>query len=167
FGRQIACSKSIPIDKRYYLTARAPGLYVYPYFAHPAFYQKRLSTLARQLATRSGRRPLRLFFSGTVDKEYYSRQPGFDMLTRPTIIKHLVDKLVQPKYRNLNQKTKIIITNDVSDDIAKHQLSPEEFLRSVALSDFFLCPPGCGMPHCHNIVEAMSVGSIPITNYNN
>ena len=35
----------------------------------------------------------------------------------------------------------------------------------MAEADFFVCPPGCGMPHSHNIVEAMSVGTIPITNY--
>jgi hypothetical protein len=29
----------------------------------------------------------------------------------------------------------------------------------------FLAPPGFQMPQCHNIIEAMAVGCIPLTNY--
>jgi hypothetical protein len=32
-------------------------------------------------------------------------------------------------------------------------------------SNFAICPPGWLIPHSHNLVEAMSVGTIPITNY--
>jgi hypothetical protein len=39
------------------------------------------------------------------------------------------------------------------------------WLQNLAMSDFFLCPPGFVMPMCHNIIEAMAVGAIPITNY--
>lgn len=35
----------------------------------------------------------------------------------------------------------------------------------LASADFFLCQPGEIMPQCHNIVEAMAVGTIPLTNY--
>jgi glycosyltransferase involved in cell wall biosynthesis len=35
----------------------------------------------------------------------------------------------------------------------------------MSRSDFFICPPGWRMPHSHNLIEAMSAGTIPITNY--
>ena len=35
----------------------------------------------------------------------------------------------------------------------------------MSRSDFAICPPGWLMPHSHNLIEAMSVGTIPITNY--
>lgn len=40
-----------------------------------------------------------------------------------------------------------------------------DWLPTLASADFFLSPPGIIMPMCHNIIEAMAVGTIPITNY--
>ena len=45
------------------------------------------------------------------------------------------------------------------------RIDETRWLATLATSDFFLCPPGYVMPMCHNIVEAMAVGTIPITNY--
>lgn len=44
-------------------------------------------------------------------------------------------------------------------------IAPSTWLRTLAKSDFFLCPPGIVMPMCHNVVEAMSVGTIPLIGY--
>jgi glycosyltransferase involved in cell wall biosynthesis len=38
-------------------------------------------------------------------------------------------------------------------------------MDAMSRSDFFISPPGWRMPHSHNLIEAMSVGTIPITNY--
>jgi len=45
------------------------------------------------------------------------------------------------------------------------RIEPQDWLSTLALADFFLSPPGIVMPMCHNIIEAMAVGTIPITNY--
>lgn len=42
---------------------------------------------------------------------------------------------------------------------------PEEWLGTLARSRFFLACPGVRYPMSHNIIEAMAVGSIPITQY--
>lgn len=39
------------------------------------------------------------------------------------------------------------------------------WLQTVASADFFLCPPGIVMPMCHNVIEAMAVGTIPLIGY--
>ena len=39
------------------------------------------------------------------------------------------------------------------------------WLATMASADFFLCPPGIVMPMCHNVVEAMAVGTIPLIGY--
>lgn len=44
-------------------------------------------------------------------------------------------------------------------------ISPSEWLPTLAQADFFLCPPGIVMPMCHNVIEAMSVGTIPLIGY--
>jgi glycosyltransferase involved in cell wall biosynthesis len=41
----------------------------------------------------------------------------------------------------------------------------KNWMYDIARADFFLSPPGIVMPMCHNIIEAMSVGTIPVTNY--
>ena len=41
----------------------------------------------------------------------------------------------------------------------------DQWLITISFADFFLCPPGIVMPMCHNVIEAMSVGTIPIINY--
>jgi hypothetical protein len=45
------------------------------------------------------------------------------------------------------------------------RIDPGGWLETIARASFFLCPPGYVMPMCHNITEAMAVGTIPITNY--
>lgn len=44
-------------------------------------------------------------------------------------------------------------------------IQPSEWLPSLASARFFLCCPGGRQPLCHNLIEAMSVGTIPIIEY--
>lgn len=47
----------------------------------------------------------------------------------------------------------------------RFRINDRQWLQTLARSDFFLCPPGYVMPMCHNAIEAMAVGTIPIINY--
>jgi hypothetical protein len=44
-------------------------------------------------------------------------------------------------------------------------IDPKDWLPNLSKVDFFICPPGYVMPMCHNVIEAMAVGAIPIINY--
>jgi hypothetical protein len=44
-------------------------------------------------------------------------------------------------------------------------IAPSQWLATLAKADFFLCPPGIVMPMCHNVIEAMAVGTIPLISY--
>jgi hypothetical protein len=153
-GRKIACTQTIMLDKKYYLPHEVDA-YIYPYFAYPDFYKERRPTFSL-----TEPRSIRLFFSGTVHNGHYAVAARFNILTRPEIIKVFTKLLKQNPL-----KAQIVVTDDASNNLAKHCLSLREFLDKLADSDFCLCPPGWAMPHCHNIIEAMSVGSIPVTNY--
>jgi len=59
----------------------------------------------------------------------------------------------------------ILFRGDVTPMASNHFLSRERYLRMLARSEFALCPPGVFMPHSHNLVEAMAVGTIPLVNY--
>ena len=43
----------------------------------------------------------------------------------------------------------------------------EEWRHYLSSSKFLFCAPGMTMPMCHNVIEAMSVGVVPIINYQN
>ena len=50
-------------------------------------------------------------------------------------------------------------------DTSKMWIDPKDWLPDLSKADFFICPPGYVMPMCHNVIEAMAVGTIPIINY--
>jgi len=50
-------------------------------------------------------------------------------------------------------------------DSALARIPSEDWLRNIAAADVPLCPPGTIMPMSHNIIEAMGVGTIPLTSY--
>lgn len=56
-----------------------------------------------------------------------------------------------------NQDHKVLIV----DRIKNLSIHPSEIRKYVSQFDFFLALPGVFMPLCHNIIEAMSVGTIP------
>ncbi len=41
----------------------------------------------------------------------------------------------------------------------------EQWIQTLALSDFYFACPGVEMPLCHNLIEALAAGSIPILQY--
>jgi len=47
-------------------------------------------------------------------------------------------------------------------DSSVSQVAMEDFRQVVSGFGFFLCAPGVFMPLCHNLVEAMSVGTVPV-----
>ena len=44
-------------------------------------------------------------------------------------------------------------------------IPPRRWLEALAKADFFLACPGVGMPLCHNLIEAMAAGCVPILQY--
>ena len=40
-----------------------------------------------------------------------------------------------------------------------------EWLATLSMADFYLCAPGQRMPLCHNAIESMAVGTIPVISY--
>jgi glycosyltransferase involved in cell wall biosynthesis len=164
-GRVIDGERIVTLERRYYSAPRQPSTFVLPYFAHPLFYQSSVEPLARRLAAGDGARPQTLFFSGTVDEAHYAAAARFSLVVRPVILAALRQALLSPRLAMLARRSEIHLQTDIKDSDLKHQFTLPQYLEKLAGADFTLCPPGCGMPHSHNIIEAMAVGTIPITNY--
>jgi hypothetical protein len=121
---------------------------------------------------RSFRKSMKIFFSG--DTKGYSQNriqhpkaklPRLEVIN--TILENLEDdalRIDDPSDLN-NMRDSTNINKCVIVDTSKIWVDSRDWLGDLARSDFFLCPPGIVMPMCHNIIEAMAVGTIPITNY--
>jgi hypothetical protein len=143
---------------------------IMPYPMHPSHATTDLEERLKLL--RSSERNVGVFFSGDT-KEYVRNRVRYPKpkLPRLEIINSILDRMGKnvlhiedlSVLKNLNdssciQKCVIVDTNKVWVD-------EKDWLGIIARANYFLSPPGIVMPMCHNIVEAMAVGAIPITNY--
>ena len=140
-----------------------------PYPVHPVHAGPDLPERLRRYRTVA--RKMRVFFSG--DSKGYVRNrilypkpklPRVEVIE--AILRHMADRA--PLVRS-EQHLASLCANGYVDRclIMDHDSRIDEtrWLATLATSDFFLCPPGYVMPMCHNSVEAMAVGTIPIINY--
>jgi hypothetical protein len=141
-----------------------------PYPVHPVHDGPDLQ--ARLQKYRASERKMRVFFSG--DSEGYVknriRYPK-PKLPRLEVINAILQGmgenvlLVQGE-RHLDSVCASGYVNQcLIMDQNQSRIDETRWLQTLATSDFFLCPPGFVMPMCHNTVEAMAVGAIPIINY--
>lgn len=76
------------------------------------------------------------------------------------------NEVVEPAMEFLKGKENACLAvRDIRKPGSKYEISFNDFEKQLEASDFFIAPPGNGMPHCHNIMEALSRGCVPITNY--
>ena len=141
-----------------------------PYPVHPLLSGAGLPQRMEKL--RENEKRLRIFFSG--DTEGYTKNrihyPN-TKLPRLEVINTILDKLGSKTIHvkdasSLNQLfDSDFINSCVIVDTSKFFVDPTDWLPGLSKADFFICPPGYVMPMCHNVIEAMAVGTIPIINY--
>jgi hypothetical protein len=165
-GREPVVGKTpIRIDSNFYAALPQAGAHlVMPYFAYPDFYGARLQF--RAASFQPGPRRHRIFFCGSAEEELYTTQFRFPMLNRFQIVDCILKNFPDQIARSMagpEKPLKLILSEDKTKE--KYPLSVAGFYAILTRSDFFLSPPGWVMPHSHNIIEAMTAGAIPITNY--
>jgi hypothetical protein len=167
--RVILIDYNIFQDKR---ELREKNYAVIPYSMHPKVYVTNPPMEMKTLPA-SGRN-VRLFFSGNTEEAQYSGNEltrRFKLLPRFQTVR--LARELQPdrvvlirtplEYRqvfSVAQNEKFVLV-----DTAQFRIPIEKWLWTLSQCDFFLCPPGVQMPLCHNAVEAMAAGAIPVINY--
>lgn len=143
--------------------------FVLPYTINPSLLVSGHDRLFR--APGEGSRPLRILFAGSWDAQTYD-DPRFmprlfGKMTRHAAVSAFASwstSVWRPSgsgwHRSMPPGVRHVLADTVVARVPQHQ-----WLSLLRMSDFMLCPPGCIMPLCHNIVEAMACGTIPITNY--
>jgi hypothetical protein len=143
-----------------------------PFVMHPKIYRlglhKGLQTL-RETPT-----AIRLFFGGNLNTRQYDSEKmtsKYGKLSRMKVIQALRTHLHDRHKREIhNQKDLLDILESkhggfswIADPGLRIEIS--QWLKLLAQCDFFLACPGVSKPMCHNCVEAMSVGVIPVLEY--
>lgn len=140
---------------------------VVPYIMHPVNYLSHNASICEE-------KNVGILFSGNVDKNIYDNNyivDRFKIENRYSIYKKIGSNkqyldLIFKEFKD-NVNTKKYLQNLIH---MKHQsgaIPIKDWLFYLSGSRFILCAPGMTMPLCHNVLEAMSVGVVPIINYGN
>jgi len=122
---------------------------------------------------RAAEKRVRIFFSGHTQGYVKSRMRyPKEKLPRQEVINAIMERmgnqsLVVSDQASLDglYSTDVYTSKCVLVDANHLWIDDRRWMSTLAKADFFLCPPGYVMPMCHNAIEAMAVGAIPIINY--
>jgi glycosyltransferase involved in cell wall biosynthesis len=166
--------KLIYINIREAVTCKIGNVISMPFGMLPLIY---VSGVDKNLGSyRRMNRRYRLFFAGNLDPRYYHdrlfRQYYPSQLTRldgvNAVLESKLDVLfikgVDELYK-ITQNGKYINKLVLVQTTYPFKIKPPDWMKMVGQSDFFMCFSGSGYPMCHNAVEAMAVGSIPVIAY--
>jgi hypothetical protein len=151
-----------------YFQAEAPSSFHVPMAMHPNMYRYGYFRRCGELASNTERR-VRVLFAGNTDPRLYAEgaaSRGFAKLGRIEILGALSSAFAPQIVRRLPagappaEGAAIVVCEASSCYIPQ-----VAFLEALSRCSFFLAAPGVAVPMCHNVVEAMSVGAVPILNY--
>ncbi len=143
---------------------------IVPFPVHPVHATPDLEQRLKEY--RSSNKCMRVFFSG--DTKGYTRnriQYPKAKLPRPDVIDTILERmdkevvLVKDPSVLYDFSSATYVNKCVIVDTHETWIDDRIWLSTLAKTDFFISPPGISLPMCHNVIEAMAVGSIPITNY--
>lgn len=145
---------------------------VAPYPMHPNLYEQYPSA-DEYAALRAMSPKIHMLFSGNVEHPNYKRkavEQTFGVANRYSllqIIKERFEKSGMLVVANQPGQLEQLLAQDSNNNIVINEAKTEmaDWLPTLAQTSFFICPPGMHMPWCHNLIEAMSVGCIPVMQY--
>lgn len=161
------CSNTARIDLDYF-SPLAKDEYRLPIGIHPMHRWSGSYERNKALAANE-KRPITMFFAGNIGSPKYARdtvQSGFGKLNRrdciDTVVEYLGERCVFPEMldENYGYPAPVVLCDSTRQWVRGHQV-----FKHLAYARFALCPSGVDYPHCHNYVEAMLMGAIPVIEY--
>jgi hypothetical protein len=144
---------------------------IVPFSMHPSVYRNNYLSQIRVL--QNIKKSISIFFSGSFSNDYYN-SPLLHLYHQMDTRMELLTELKANNSLNIfYPKNRIEAFTAIEEDSEKiiiinrseAPIYPNEWLPILAKAHFFIAFPGTTIPFCHNIVEALSVGSIPILAY--
>lgn len=119
-------------------------------------------------------RQWKIFFGGDAERGKYNKKmirKIYEKLSRAQILDCLAKTLISEYFIELNSDSARQSAEDkqhagvVTMNTRECKVAPEKWLGTIARAHFFLACPGVRYPMSHNLIEAMAVGTVPITQY--
>lgn len=146
----------------------------FPMSKHPSFYFETLfknqHEINLDILSNNNNKKFKIIFSGNVDPNSYNREHlniFFKINTRYQIIKYLENNFPKVyKYDKVNYNNPFYFnywgSNTGILSCQDGVLGINEWVALLNNANFILALPGCQMPHCWSLIEALSFGVIPI-----
>lgn len=143
-----------------------------PYPMFPSQYKLYTPVINRTELEKSNR-TMKIFFAGNTNPiSYPERRVNiyFNVMPRRKVIEFISKMGNTQKLQNDSGKVmlkELLYSKDHINEviISEVRIKEDDWLKTLRKTNFFICPPGVDMPWCHNCVEAMSAGAIPILEY--
>jgi len=151
---------------------------IMPYPMNPNQYNPHLTGFLKN--QRDNARTIGVYFSGNQNRDAYNNPAIYNLfkkVNRIELLDHIIKWMPKDKIYTINSELhydgslldKFVLVDwkwsqGKSENI-KARIDDSQWLLKLSNCNFFLACPGMFMPMCHNVIEAMSVGAIPITQY--
>lgn len=146
-----------------------PWEIAFPVFAHPQITAGGALPFVYQA---EARRPVRIFFGGNTAAGKYDKNAIRDvyrMLTRRDMLAVASAAMPAGDIHRPRDAAAWLASREFHPFVlceTQHCKIPQEcWLEALAKADFFLACPGVGMPLCHNLIESLAAGAIPVLQY--
>jgi hypothetical protein len=163
-----SAEKAVRVDYEWRLCKR-PDEVAFPVFVHPRLAAKVPLPYHYDIQTA---RPVRLFFGGNTEEGKYDQniiRDRYQMLTRREMLDAASACFSDSQIYRPADSAMWLASGDVHPFVlceTQHCKIPQErWLDAMAEADFFLACPGVGMPLCHNVIEALAAGCVPVLQY--
>lgn len=143
---------------------------LFPYMLHPKYYAT--GDVHRVDCLREHTRTIRLMFSGNFSPRYANPEieSRYGKRNRTQIIESLRSGLTDSEMLTVTEANADALIGSTPDPrfvfvdtSTGFRIAKDQWLATLGRCAFFLACPGVDMPLSHNLVEAMSVGAIPVT----
>lgn len=143
-----------------------------PFFVHPDIHESGQAEEFIEKHDLSNTRDLSILFAGNAKSPKYDAPvlaEKYKVLSRAKALQIAEDHLDNKSQRPLEldaiippaehrQSLSIATTQDLL-------IPSERWIQTISLADFYFACPGVEMPLCHNLIESLAAGSIPILQY--
>ncbi len=156
--------KMVVVDDEWRISKK-PNEIPFPFFVFPSIAKL---TPPQEPESRSAR----LFFGGNTEEGKYDKEvirETYGMLTRREMLEIAGNSLPPEQIFKPTEAIAWLASNSfhpyVCCETQHCKIPPSRWLEALSKADFFLACPGVGMPLCHNVIEALASGCIPILQY--
>ena len=142
-----------------------------PYSCYPMVWQNHEDEQFETYRVRF--RPWRVFFGGYFQKQAYEkikRYTGRPVIDRHSVIETLL-RIYGQRVDRIESDTELMGAKStkregmVLIDSSRFRLAADDWLDVLSRAQFFVAAPGGDYPLCHNCVESLAIGTIPILQY--